>query len=108
MKKSSCIVVIALALMAGLSYAGEVVYTLWENDAGQFVVLIQNDTDSAVRVQSILIVFYNQKGKPIDKQNVPCTGNCRLAAHDKRDFGPYTPPKETESARVLNVNYHVE
>src|ERR1041385_6971547 len=108
MTKSSYMVVVVLALMAGVSYAGGGVYTPLEKDAGQFVVLIQNDTDSAVRVQSILIVFYNQKGKPIDKQNVPCTGNCRLAAHDKRDFGPYTPPPQTESARVLNVKFLVE
>jgi hypothetical protein len=109
MKKSSYIVLVMLALTASLSYAGDVVYTLLPTDSGEYYVLIQNDTDSTVHVQSILIGFYNQKGKPIEKRNAPCTGNCTLRAHDKRDdFGPYKPPPDTEKVRVLNVQYSVE
>jgi hypothetical protein len=101
-------VIVVMAALAGLSYAGEVVYTLWEDDGGQFHVLIQNDTDRTIRVESILIAFYDQKGKPLEQQNLPCKGDCRLSAHDKRDFGPYNPPPKSESARVRNVQYSAE
>jgi len=90
-------IAISLILVARASQAGDVVYTLWEDDGGQFWVRIQNDTDHTIRVQSILIVYYNQKGKPIDQQNIPCTGNCRLSPHDTKDFGPYQPPANTEA-----------
>jgi hypothetical protein len=90
------------------SFAGDVVYTLWEDDREQFWVRIQNDTDHTIRVDSILIVFYDAKGRPLDQRNVPCRGNCRLGPHDTRDFGPYNPPASTESARVRNVQYSVE
>lgn len=91
-----------------LSFAGDVVYTMWEDDGGQLWVRIQNDTDRSIRVESILIVFYNAGGKPIDQKNVPCSGNCRLSSRDTRDFGPYSPPPKTESSRVRNVKYTVE
>jgi hypothetical protein len=100
--------VLAVVLTASLSMAGDVVYTMWEDDGGEFWVRIQNDTDRTIRVESILIVFYNAKGKPIEERNVPCRGNCRLSTRDTRDFGPYSPPPNTESARVRNVRYAVE
>lgn len=100
--------VIALLLSGVLAAAGDVVYTMWEDDGGQLWVRIQNDTDRTIRVESILIVFYNAKGRPINEQNVPCRGNCRLSPRDTRDFGPYNPPPNTESSRVRNVRYSVE
>ena len=100
--------VTAALLMAVSSYAGDVVYTMWEDDQGQFWVRIQNDTDRGISVESILIVYYNQKGKPLDQRAVPCKGNCRLSPRDTRDFGPYNCPPETDSARVRNVKYSVE
>ncbi|HSP05996.1 MAG TPA: hypothetical protein VLR94_02410, partial [Acidobacteriota bacterium] len=102
--RGSLFVAVAL-LIAASSYAGDVVYTMWENDQGQFLVRIQNDTDRAISVESILIVFYNQKGKPVDQKSVPCKGSCRLSPRDTRDFGPYDPPPGTDSARVRNVKY---
>jgi hypothetical protein len=108
MRKSSYVVIVLLSLLTGIAYAGDVVYTLWEDDGGQFWVRIQNDTDRTIRVESIVIVFYSDRGKPLDQRNVPCRGNCGLAAHDTRDFGPYNPPPNTESARVRNVKYSVE
>lgn len=105
--RGSLFVTVAL-LIAASSYAGDVVYTMWENDQGQFLVRIQNDTDRAISVESILIVFYNQKGKPVDQKSVPCKGSCRLSPRDTRDFGPYDPPPGTDSARVRNVKYSVE
>ncbi len=109
MRKSSTYwVVLAVLLMSQVSYAGDVVYTLWEDDGGQFWVRIQNDTDRPIRVESILIVFYDARGKPLEQRNIPCKGNCKLAPHDTRDFGPYDPPPGTESARVRNVKYAVE
>jgi len=109
MRKSSTYwVILTVLLMSQVSYAGDVVYTLWEDDGGQFWVRIQNDTDRPIRVESILIVFYNERGKPLEQRNIPCKGNCKLAPHDTRDFGPYDPPPGTESARVRNVKYSVE
>jgi len=109
MRKSSTYwVVLTVILMSQVSYAGDVVYTLWEDDGGHFWVRIQNDTDRPIRVESILIVFYNDRGKPLDQRNIPCNGNCKLSPHDTRDFGPYDPPAGTESARVRNVKYAVE
>lgn len=90
------------------AFAGDVVYTIWEDDAGNFLVRIENDTDRSIRVENILIVYYNEKGRPVNQQNVPCKGDCRLASRDTRDFGPYTPPEGAESARVKNVRYSVE
>lgn len=101
------LVTVAL-LIAVASQAGDVVYTMWEDDQGQFWVRIQNDTDRAISVESILIVYYNQKGKPVDQKAVPCKGSCRLSPRDTRDFGPYDPPPGTDSARVRNVKYSVE
>jgi len=109
MRKSSTYwVILTVLLMSQVSYAGDVVYTLWEDDGGQFWVRIQNDTDRPIRVESILIVFYNERGKPLEQRNIPCKGNCKLAPHDTRDFGSYDPPPGTESARVRNVKYAVE
>lgn len=98
---------VVLLSLASL-YAGDVVYTLWEDDNEKFWVRIQNDTDRTIRVDSILIVFYNEQGKPIEQRNVSCSGNCRLGSRDTRDFGPYAPPPKTASARVRNVKYTVE
>ena len=108
MKKVVRFLLIALLLSTARLYAGDVVYTLWEDDKEQFWVSIQNDTDHTVRVDSILIVFYNAKGKPIEQRNVPCKGDCSLAPRDTRDFGPYSAPPNTDSARVRNVRYSVE
>jgi hypothetical protein len=99
---------LALVLTASLSIAGDVVYTMWEDDGGELWVRIQNDTDRTIRVESILIVFYNAKGKPIDEKVFPCKGNCKLSSRDTRDFGPYHPPPNTESSRVRNVRYAAE
>jgi hypothetical protein len=108
-KRLSGLLMFAVALSVSvLSYAGDVVYTMWEDDQGQFWVRIQNDTDRAITVESILIVYYNQKGKPVDQKAVPCKGNCGLSPRDTRDFGPYNPPPGTDSARVRNVKYSVE
>jgi hypothetical protein len=95
-------------LAIGSTMAGDVVYTLWEDDQQQFWVRIQNDTDRDIRVETILIAFYNAKGKQIEQRNAPCKGNCNLSAHDTRDFGPHRSPDNTESARVRNVKYSVE
>jgi hypothetical protein len=108
MRRSVVFWLATIVLVASLSYSGDVVYTLWEDDGGQFWVRIQNDTDHSIRVESIFIVFYSAKGKPIDQKNFPCKGNCRLSPHDTRDFGPYAAPDGTESARVRNVKYSVE
>jgi len=101
-------VTLSLIVLAGVAFAGDVVYTLWEDDQQQFWVRIQNDTDRTISVENILIVFYNDKGKPIEQRNVPCKGNCTLAPHDTRDFGPHQAPANTESARVSNVKYSVK
>lgn len=107
--KSRHIVILVAALMVVQGvFAGDVVYTMWEDDGGDFWVRIQNDTDRTIRVESILIVFYSEKGKRLDEANVPCRGNCRLASRDTRDFGPYNPPANSVSARVRNVKYSVE
>lgn len=109
MRKSCIPLLILLAVFtARWAFAGDVVYTLWEDDREQFWVRIQNDTDHDIRVSSILIVFYNAKGKPLEQRNIPCRGDCKLAKHDTRDFGGYNPPSGTESARVKNVQYSVE
>jgi hypothetical protein len=105
---SGLFLTISLLLLAGVALAGDVVYTLWEDDQQQFWVRIQNDTDRTISVESIVIVFYNEKGKPIEQRNAPCKGNCTLAPHDTRDFGPYQSPPNTESARVRNVKYSVQ
>src|SRR3972149_10223027 len=109
MRKSVLFLLLVAAILVSRgSYAGDVVYTLWEDDGGKFWGRIKNDTDHTIRVEIILIVYYNQKGKPVDQQNIPCKGNCRLSPHDTRDFGPYQPPPNTESARVRNVKYSIE
>lgn len=102
------ILVLSFGLIAASSLAGDVVYTLWEDDQQQFWVRIQNDTDRTIHVENILIAFYNDKGKQIEQRNAPCRGNCTLSAHDTRDFGPHSSPANTESARVRNVKYSVE
>lgn len=105
---SGLFIIISLAFLVSVSTAGDVVYTLWEDDQQQFWVRIQNDTDRAITVENILIVFYNEKGKPIEQRNAPCKGNCTLSPHDTRDFGPHQSPPNTESARVKNVKYSVQ
>jgi len=108
-RRSARVALLILALfIAQLSYAGDVVYTMWEDDGGKFWVRIENDTERNIVVESILIVFYNEKGKPVDQRNVPCKGNCRISSRDTRDFGPHDAPAQTESARVRNVKYSVE
>jgi len=102
------LVLTCVLIISGVAVAGDVVYTLWEDDEQKFWVRIQNDTDRTIRVQNILIVFYNAKGKPVDQRNEPCKANCSLSPHDTRDFGPYQSPDGTESARVKNVKYSVE
>lgn len=108
MRKIAFITVLAVLAIVQLSYAGDVVYTMWEDDGGQLWVRIQNDTTRSIRVQSILIVSYNKNGKPVNEKEVPCEGNCRLSPHDTRDFGPYNPPPNSESSRVRNVKYDIE
>ncbi|MCI0416318.1 hypothetical protein L0222_26385 [bacterium] len=105
---SGLILTLILVFAVGSTQAGDVVYTLWEDDQQQFWVRIQNDTDRTIRVENILIIFYNEKGKQIEQRNAPCKGNCTLASHDTRDFGPHQSPANTESARVRNVKYSVE
>ena len=105
---SVLVIAISLAVVVGSTFAGDVVYTLWEDDEQQFWVRIQNDTDRTIHVEQILIAFYNAKGKQIDQRNAPCRGNCTLSPHDTRDFGPHSAPTGTESARVRNVKYSVE
>jgi len=105
---SGLLFTISLAVLAGVAFGGDVVYTLWEDDQQQFWVRIQNDTDRTIGVENIFIVFYNEKGKPIEQRNAPCKGNCTLAPHDTRDFGPHSAPQNTESARVRNVKYSVK
>jgi hypothetical protein len=100
--------VMCLLILAVQANAGDVVYTMWEDDQGMFWVRIQNDTDRSIRVGAIMIVFYDAKGRPIEERNVPCSGNCKLSPRDTRDFGSYEPPAGTESARVRNVRYSVE
>jgi hypothetical protein len=102
------VLLVAILLFALPVMAGDVVYTMWEDDQGMFWVRIQNDTDRAIRVGGILIVFYNAKGAPIEERNVRCQGDCRLSPRDTRDFGSYEPPAGTSSARVRNVKYSVE
>jgi hypothetical protein len=106
-KESFYFAIVAMILAANM-FAGDVVYIIWEDDGGEFQVRIQNDTDRSIRVESILIVYYNAKGKPVDQQNIPCKGRCTLPAGDIRDFGPYRPPEGAESASVRNVKYAVE
>lgn len=108
MRKQAFIAGLALLIFVQLSYAGDVVYTMWVDDGGQLWVRIQNDTNRTIKVESILIVSYNKSGKPVKDQEVPCEGNCKLSQHDTRDFGPYKPPENSESSRVRNVKYTVE
>lgn len=108
MRKTAFISLLAIIALVQLSYAGDVVYTMWEDDGGKLWVRIQNDTSRTINVESILIVSYNKNGKPVNQQEVPCEGNCRLSPHDTRDFGPYSPPPNSESSRVRNVKYSVE
>jgi hypothetical protein len=102
------VLLFAILLFSLPVMAGDVVYTMWEDDSGHFWVRIQNDTDRTIRVGSIVIVFYNGKGTPIEERNARCEGNCRLSPRDTRDFGSYEPPAGTASARVRNVKYSVE
>jgi hypothetical protein len=108
LRRKAFIAALALIAVVQLSYAGDVVYTMWEDDGGQLWVRIQNDTNRPIKVESILIVSYNKSGKPVNQKDVPCEGNCRLSPHDTRDFGPYDPPANSESSRVRNVKYTVE
>ena len=59
---SGLILTMSLVAVVGVSLAGDVVYTLWEDDQQQFWVRIQNDTDRTIQVENILIVFYDAKG----------------------------------------------
>src|SRR5262249_6392092 len=108
MRKSTWVSVLVVLAITQYLWAGDVVYTMWEDDSGKLWVRIQNDTDRSIHVESILIVSYNKNGKPVNNQEVPCKGNCKLTPHDTRDFGPYTPPANSESSRVRNVKYSVE
>jgi hypothetical protein len=105
---SGLLFAITLTILVGVAFGGDVVYTLWEDDQQQFWVRIQNDTDRTISVENIFIVFYDEKGKPIEQRNAPCKGNCTLSPHDTRDFGPHQAPQNTESARVRNVKYSVK
>ena len=105
---SGLILTLIMAIAVGAAQAGDVVYTLWEDDQQQFWVRIQNDTDNTYRVESIIIEFYNEKGKRIEQRNAPCKEKCTLNSHDTRDFGPHQAPANTESAKVRKVNCAIE
>jgi hypothetical protein len=101
------IYVISLWVLQG-SFAGDVVYTMWEDENENVWVRFENHTESVIRIQEILIVFYDVKGRPVGDRKVACTEQCRVASRDVRDFGPFSTPESYHSARVRNVKYAVE
>jgi len=94
--------------LALLCFAGDVSYTLWEDEDDQIWVRIENGSEQRIKVETILLVFYDSKGKPVEQKQFPCTEHCLLASHDVGDFGPYSKQPGAESCRLQKVRYVIQ
>lgn len=103
------IAIIGLGLLgSNLSLAGDVVYTMWEDDDSQIWIRIQNDMDRKIVIESISLVFYDRRGKPIAEKQQKCKENCSLGSHDATELGPYSYPEGSHSSRVRYLKYSVQ
>jgi len=80
-------------LSSGLCFAGDVMYTLWEDDQSQVWITIENNMDRTIHIESISLAFYDRKGRPTEEQLQECEKNCKLHPKDATDFGPFRPPQ---------------
>lgn len=103
------IAIIGLGLLgSNLSLAGDVLYTMWEDDESQIWIRIQNDMDRKIQIESISLVFYDPRGKPMAEKQEKCKANCTLRPHDTTELGPYSRPEGSQSSRVRFLKYSVE
>jgi hypothetical protein len=102
------IILAACLIISTLCFAGDVSYTLWEDESDQVWVRIQNGLDQKIKVEVVQFVFYDAKRKPVDEKQFPCTENCDLAQHDVADFGPFEKPANSESCRLRKVRYRIQ
>lgn len=98
----------ACVAISSWSFAGDVSYTLWEDEDDQIWVRIQNGLDEKIKVEAVLLLFYDAKRNPVEEKQFPCKQNCDLAEHDVGDFGPFEKPANSESCRLRKVRYRIQ
>jgi hypothetical protein len=99
---------LTVLLFTQTSEAGELTYTVWEDEQDTLWVRIQNGTAKKIRVEEIQVLFYDKKGKPVEERGFPCSGDCLLIQEDARDFKLEKRPETCEDYRVRNVRFKSE
>lgn len=106
--KGICCIIVVIFLVAGFSVAGDVTYTIWEDEAENLWIRIHNGIDHVIRVEEISITFYDAKSRPVEQRIIYCRKDCSLARQDVRDFGLQRKPENAESYKLRNVRYAIE
>ncbi|HJZ12237.1 MAG TPA: hypothetical protein VJ521_08805, partial [Acidobacteriota bacterium] len=101
----TCALLVLLSVVIEDSSAGDLTYTAWEDEEENLWVRIVNGRVSKVRIEEIVIVFYDKKGKPIDQRNYPCSADCALAQNDARDFLLEGKPQGADAYQVRNIRF---
>jgi hypothetical protein len=90
------------------SSAGELTYTAWEDEEQNVWVRIVNGRASKIRIEEIVIAFYDNKGRPIEHRGYPCSENCLLSQNDARDFMLEGKPQGADAYQVRNIRFKNE
>jgi len=92
-------------LAAAIAFGGDVTYTLWDDEEDQIWIRIQNGSDQNIKIEFILLAFYDSKGRPVSQKQYGCTESCVLNKHGVADFGPYLRPEGSTDCRLQRVRY---
>jgi|GEM_PF-2534643 len=101
------VALLLLVKFLGLAYAADedISYNYRVDDKNQVWVDVENDSDSDIKVTSVVVSFYDKDENIMDKSELPCKSNCIVKVDEAKPFGPITGPKDWETVRVTKVYY---
>jgi hypothetical protein len=112
---STLIVGLALALAAALPAGGRARTQQRPQDPVSFSarvakdesvwVDVENDSDAAIEVTSVVVSFYDAQDKLLRKSSLDCPHDCVIEPDEAGSFGPITGPEGWDTVVVTKVYY---
>jgi hypothetical protein len=102
---SRFLIVLSVLFLFQLSASAEVSYNFRVDDDNKVWVDVENDSDIDITVKSVVVSFYDEDGKLLEKTTLPCSSNCKVKVDGSQSFGPIKGPKEWDTVNVTKVYY---
>jgi len=66
---------------------------------------VENDSDDDIEIASVVLSFYDPRGRLLLKSTIPCEQDCTVATDSAASFGPFSGPAGWATVVATKLHY---